>query len=261
MKDYYLVLGVPRREKPQGIRDAYRLLAKRYHPDRAGPGGMTRLQEIIEAYEVLRNEERRAGHDWRLRRAEARLDEAPDTIVQDVPGEPIAPMSIPRGFRRVHPSPEELLDRVLHNLLTGRATKGERLQALDAEVILSAGEAARGGLLRLGVPVFRDLLTVRRNGRQLALPMCNLRRPRRDRGRGAGRGSLPSARGRRHGGRGAARWRRRAQPLRPAAPARRSGPVGPGARRLHPGLPARPQAAPPATRLPAALRRDVPCPR
>jgi molecular chaperone DnaJ len=158
MKDYYLVLGVPRREKPQAIREAYRQLAKRYHPDRAGPEGNTAFREIVEAYEVLRDEERRAFHDRGLRRAEGRLDVAPDTIVQDVPAEPLAPdpMSIPHRFRRVHPSPEELLDRVLHNLLTARATKGERLQALNAEVVLSAGEAARGGLVRLGVPVFRS---------------------------------------------------------------------------------------------------------
>lgn len=159
-KNYYLVLGVPRDEEdPRGIRDAYRQLAKRYHPDRAGPEGATAFRDVVEAYEVLSDDEQRALHDQGLRRAEGRLDVAPDSIVlaDDVPPEPLAPVpvSIPRGFRHVGPSPEELLDRVLHNLLTARAGKGERLQALDAELVLSAAEVERGGVVRLGVPVFR----------------------------------------------------------------------------------------------------------
>jgi DnaJ-class molecular chaperone len=160
MKNYYLVLGVPRDEEdPRGIRDAYRQLAKQYHPDRAGPEGATAFRDVVEAYEVLSHDERRALHDQGLRRAEGRLDVAPDSIVlaDDVPPEPLAPVpvSIPRGFRHVGPSPEELLDRVLHNLLTARASKAERLQALDAELVLSAAEVERGGVVRLGVPVFR----------------------------------------------------------------------------------------------------------
>src|SRR5262249_14145158 len=157
MKDHYLVLGVPRREGALGIRDAYRRLAKQCHPDRAGPEGATAFREVFEAYEVLRDSERRALHDRRLRRAEGRLDVAPDTIVEQIPAEPLTPepLSIPRGFRRVHPSAEELLERVLHNLLAARATKAERLRPLDVEVVLSSAEAACGGLLRLGVPVFR----------------------------------------------------------------------------------------------------------
>jgi molecular chaperone DnaJ len=160
MKNYYLVLGVPRDEQdPRGIRDAYRQLAKQYHPDRAGPEEATAFRDVVEAYEVLSHDEQRALHDQGLRRTEGRLDIAPDSIVlaDDVPPEPLAPVpvSIPRGFQHVGPSPEELLDRVLHNLLTARASKAERLQALDAELVLSAAEVERGGVVRLGVPVFR----------------------------------------------------------------------------------------------------------
>jgi curved DNA-binding protein CbpA len=166
MKNYYLVLGVPRDEQdPRGIRDAYRQLAKQYHPDRAGPEGATAFRDVVEAYEVLSHDEQRALHDQGLRRAEGRLDVAPDSIVlaDDVPPEPLAPVpvSIPRGFRHVGPSPEELLERVLHNLLTARASKAERLQALDAELVLSAAEVERGGVVRLGVPVFLDLPALR----------------------------------------------------------------------------------------------------
>ena len=52
-KDFYIILGVSRTESPSGIRDAFRELAKIYHPDRSGPQTTQKLQEIAEAYEVL----------------------------------------------------------------------------------------------------------------------------------------------------------------------------------------------------------------
>ena len=81
MKDYYVVLGVPRNETPRGIREAYRQLAKRYHPERVGPEASTTFRDVVEAYEALSDQERRSRLDRGLRRVEGRLDVAPDTIV------------------------------------------------------------------------------------------------------------------------------------------------------------------------------------
>jgi DnaJ-class molecular chaperone len=159
MKDYYVVLGVSRGEDERAIREAYRQLALRHHPDRAGPEGTTAFREIAEAYRVLSDRERRAHHDRSLKRLEGRLDVESNTIVLDAdrPPEPLAPepVSILGGFEHVRPSPEAVLDRVLHNLFAGRASKGERLATLDVELVLSGSEAARGGVVRLGVPAFR----------------------------------------------------------------------------------------------------------
>jgi hypothetical protein len=159
MKDCYVVLGVPRNESPRGIREAYRQLAKRYHHDRAGGEASTTFRDVVEAYEALSDQERRSRLDRGLRRVEGRLDVAPDTIVfgDDLPPEPLAPepVSLMRGFKHMRPSGEEILDRVLNNLLTGRAPKGEQTVALDAELVLSAAEGTRGGVARLDVPVFR----------------------------------------------------------------------------------------------------------
>jgi curved DNA-binding protein len=62
--DYYETLGVPRDASAQDIRRAYRNLARKYHPDvNSDPGAEDRFKEISEAYEVLRDEEKRSRYD------------------------------------------------------------------------------------------------------------------------------------------------------------------------------------------------------
>jgi curved DNA-binding protein CbpA len=62
-KDYYTVLGVTPAEGPHAIRQAYRSLAKQYHPDYAGREGQTQFQEIQQAYEVLSDPQKRKEYD------------------------------------------------------------------------------------------------------------------------------------------------------------------------------------------------------
>jgi molecular chaperone DnaJ len=64
-KDYYETLGVGRNASADELKKAYRKLAMQYHPDR-NPGDSAaeqRFKEISEAYEVLKNGERRAAYD------------------------------------------------------------------------------------------------------------------------------------------------------------------------------------------------------
>jgi curved DNA-binding protein CbpA len=70
MKDYYLILGVRRDEPVEGIRAAYRRLAKTHHPDRAGPEGAAEFRHITDAYHALSNPEERRQYDRRLRERE-----------------------------------------------------------------------------------------------------------------------------------------------------------------------------------------------
>ncbi len=63
-RDYYEVLGVPRDAEPKAIKDAFRKLALRYHPDRSQePDAEERFKEIAEAYAVLGDPKKRAGYD------------------------------------------------------------------------------------------------------------------------------------------------------------------------------------------------------
>ena len=64
-RDYYEVLGVPRRAADKDIKAAYRRLARRYHPDVTGddPRATERFKEISEAYECLSDPSRRRAYD------------------------------------------------------------------------------------------------------------------------------------------------------------------------------------------------------
>jgi molecular chaperone DnaJ len=64
VSDFYTLLGVPRDCSEAEIKKAYRKLAMEYHPDRNGsPGAEARFKEITEAYEVLRDPQKRAAYD------------------------------------------------------------------------------------------------------------------------------------------------------------------------------------------------------
>ncbi|MEJ2539677.1 MAG: molecular chaperone DnaJ [Gemmatimonadota bacterium] len=65
MADYYSLLEVSRDASPEEIKKAYRRLALRHHPDRnqGSKDAEARFKEITEAYEVLRDSNKRAVYD------------------------------------------------------------------------------------------------------------------------------------------------------------------------------------------------------
>src|SRR3954470_11986282 len=63
-RDYYETLGVDRDASEEDIRRAYRKLARENHPDvNKDPAAEDRFKEISEAYEVLRDPEKREQYD------------------------------------------------------------------------------------------------------------------------------------------------------------------------------------------------------
>lgn len=157
-KDYYAILGVSPNESANGIKAAFRRLAKAHHPDVAGFAKTSEFQEITEAYCVLSNPEDRRHYDDALHAAKQR---------EDLRVERKNHVSLrPSQRRRPGPEPmvpsrslgDELGDLLRREFWRGRTESGwfadailERLmQRPDVEVILTAEEASRG--VSLAVP-------------------------------------------------------------------------------------------------------------
>jgi Ca-activated chloride channel homolog len=64
VQDYYAILGVSPGASEEDLRTAYRLAARRFHPDvNKSPGATIVFRDINAAYELLSNRERRSEHD------------------------------------------------------------------------------------------------------------------------------------------------------------------------------------------------------
>src|SRR5215469_8544672 len=64
-QDFYELLGVQRNATPDDLKKAYRKLAMQWHPDR-NPGDKAaeqKFKEISEAYEILKDDQKRAAYD------------------------------------------------------------------------------------------------------------------------------------------------------------------------------------------------------
>jgi len=64
-KDYYAILAISRSATQPEIKRAYLKLAKKYHPDKNvnDPDAQKKFQELSEAYDILKDEQKRAAYD------------------------------------------------------------------------------------------------------------------------------------------------------------------------------------------------------
>jgi curved DNA-binding protein CbpA len=149
-RTHYTVLGVPRSESEAGIRAAFRDLVKRHHPDRSGSAVAERFREIVEAYGVLSDPERRRRYDDSLSEPVAVRATAPWP-----PAEPLVPRP-PSIFSRpepIRPAYEEIRDRRTSRSGGIGAPEPESLRAIDVEVVLDSlgvGSLLLRALVRVG---------------------------------------------------------------------------------------------------------------
>ena len=157
-RDYYFILGIPVGASPAEIKDAYRRLAKEYHPDLYGDKSSPFLA-IQEAYSVLGDPERRNAYDRRVRQTgneseQVRFRPGQSPAPFDV--EPLIPekgpidlgeASLSRPSRTYNPSFEELLARLL-----GKFSSSPRPNNVTAVITLTPTQAFCGGHVRLSVP-------------------------------------------------------------------------------------------------------------
>jgi DnaJ-class molecular chaperone len=120
-KDFYLILGVPRDASITAIKRAYRRLAKKLHPDAGARDTAEAFQDLQTAYETLADAERRERYDEGLIQSERNGWE-------------------PLAFSFLGGAP-------------GHLKRPTQPGSISGEVLLSAREAAAGGILPLDVPL------------------------------------------------------------------------------------------------------------
>jgi len=149
-KSYYLTLGIPFNESADGIRRAFHEIVRRYHPDRVGNERLRFFQEIVEAYRVLGDPERRRDYDRGL--CQARVITPAPLLVESSRGELPLTMSVLRKLKIKDAPFEAALAWVSGTLTTGEVRSKEHCEALNVTVILSPSEAVQGGIISLAVP-------------------------------------------------------------------------------------------------------------
>ena len=173
IKNYYVVLGVHREESATGIRAAYKNLAKRFHPDRIGEHGTKAFQEIVEAYQTLSDPEKRRSHNLLLDQEEDRWNEVGQRIRirRDLDPEPLgwSEISTVEDYQLAQRSFEDLYHGFFGDFTGIEVLKSERPEELTFEVLLSADEARRGGVISVGVPTFHPCSVCKGGGRDWML--------------------------------------------------------------------------------------------
>jgi DnaJ-class molecular chaperone len=157
-KDYYIVLGVSRGADLNKIKKAYRIIAKKYHPDASASGeSREKFLELREAYETLADEEKRRRYDEELARQgrEIKIARIPEEIHSR---RGAARQEIDRTYSHV--------DEFFSGFLPGffEREKPGTGKDLYLEVVLSSEESARGGLFPITVPVLEPCPRCRRKG-------------------------------------------------------------------------------------------------
>jgi len=146
-KDYYIVLGLSRGADTKKIKDAYRTIVKRYHPDLSRDIETTRhFLEVKEAYETLGDEEKRKRYDEELggQDSELRIRRVPEIVRER--------RSRFEGVENFFTRADDFFSGFLPGFFDLEKRRiGEK--DLYFEAILTPREAAEGGLFPVTVPV------------------------------------------------------------------------------------------------------------
>jgi curved DNA-binding protein CbpA len=122
--NFYAVLGISRDADDEAIRSAYRILARRYHPDRGAGSSAEKFRQVNEAYETLIDPGTRQSYDLSLQWAQPQVPIRVEPMVAQsglfpqedagLFGRFAAPP--PSSVFRASPGFDELFDRWFHSL-------------------------------------------------------------------------------------------------------------------------------------------------
>jgi len=163
-KNYYFILGLQPGASREEIKSAYRQRAKEYHPDHSGTDNQAFL-DVQEAYGVLGSPVNREAYDRSRQNARDFMTQggAPETLsFRKAAAEPLkkgrdqaadlGEASLLHSFQTYSPSFDEIFDRLWRNFGSVVRPKGEGLQDLNVEFLLTPDQARRGGYVRIFVP-------------------------------------------------------------------------------------------------------------
>src|SRR2546430_8836322 len=101
-KDYYATLGVERAATDEEIKKAYRKLARKFHPDVSKEANAEeRFKEVGEAYETLKDAEKRAAYDQLGRHAPGEEIRPPPEWGENFGGAPFGQANAGPGFEDI----------------------------------------------------------------------------------------------------------------------------------------------------------------
>jgi curved DNA-binding protein len=154
-KDYYQTLGLPREASADDIKRAYRKLARTYHPDlNKSADAEASFKELGEAYEVLKDPEKRAAYDDVGKRWQGGADQEPPPGWDS--GYEFRGGGADGGGFSDHSDFFEALFGRRQGAARARAHAAPRAQDHHAKVLIDLVDAYRGASrgLRLQVPTF-----------------------------------------------------------------------------------------------------------
>ena len=122
---FYAILGIPPDADEETIRTAYRALARQYHPDVGEGSSPEKFREVVEAYEILGDPERRHVYDLQLGYHRARSGQI----------EPLTPVEPLRGVRHTYAGGQAVFGRNFHLSSYLDAVFEELLGSLDDDTL------------------------------------------------------------------------------------------------------------------------------
>jgi molecular chaperone DnaJ len=146
-KDYYLTLGVSKGANFNKIKKAYRKIVKEVHPDiTRSSESVRRFLEIRKAYETLVDEEKRRRYDQEQEKQTSNIRVKRSSVV--IKQRP----SVFSELENLFTPADEFFEGFLPGFFD---MERGRIEGKDLyfEAILSSGEARRGGLFPISVPV------------------------------------------------------------------------------------------------------------
>ena len=173
-KNYYLTLGLRMTDHDNGLRHAFYALVRHYHPDRVGANGTPFYQEIVEAYHLLSDPERRDDY------ARGLSDAGPSAITgaawplpdfnSPLDSELPAAARFLSNSRMSWPSLDLVREQVLKNFLHAQPPGQMRAEAIDAQLTLTPEDAAHGGIALIEAPAIYPCPACHGSGQDSGFP-------------------------------------------------------------------------------------------